>query len=297
MKKNKMLIVGMLAASLIVLGTCASQPGGASPDAVPEGFVYIQGDTFIMGSPASEPERRRNEWQYQVTVSSFYMGKYEVTQKEWVAVMGTNPSSKEGDNLPVHNVSWYDAIEYCNKRSEREGLRPAYRIDKSRRDPNNKNILDNRGWVVTWNKKANGYRLPTLAEWEYACRAGTTTPFNTGDNISTDQANYNGYIPYNNNAKGTFRAQMITVGSFEPNAWGLYDMHGNVSEWCWDWIWDWAENYTYEALTDPSGPLSGFDRALRSGSWYESGGDLRSACQRESTPSTWDSSFGFRLVR
>jgi formylglycine-generating enzyme required for sulfatase activity len=181
--------------------------------------VKIQGGTFMMGSPANEPGRDSDETQHQVTVSSFYMNRYEVTQAEYRAVMWTNPSRFKGDNLPVEEVSWYDAVAYCNQRSEAEGLNPAYVIN---------------GTDVRWNRAVNGYRLPTEAEWEYACRAGTTTPFNTGDNITTDQANYEGNNPYNNNAKGVYRERPVNVGSFAANPWGLYDMHGNVWEWCWD---------------------------------------------------------------
>ncbi|GBU28681.1 hypothetical protein R84B8_02241 [Treponema sp. R8-4-B8] len=150
------------------------------PASIPAGMVFIQGGTFTMGSPTNEPGRSSYEVQHQVTVSSFYMGKYEVTQKEYKEIMGTNPSNFKGDNLPVEQVSWYDAIEYCNKRSQKEGLTPAYTRN---------------GYNVTWNKNANGYRLPTEAEWEYACRAGTTTPFSTGNNVTTSQANYDGNYP------------------------------------------------------------------------------------------------------
>jgi formylglycine-generating enzyme required for sulfatase activity len=241
-------------------------------------MVRIQGGTFLMGSPSSEAGRDNNETRHQVTVGSFYMGKYEVTQREWTAVMGNNPSSFKGDNLPVENVSWYDAVEFCNRLSQREGLTPAYTRN---------------GDTVTWNRNADGYRLPTEAEWEYACRAGTTTPFNTGNNISTNTANWNGNYPYSNGSKGVYREKTVAAGSFPPNAWGLYDMHGNVWEWCWDWY----GAYTAGARTDPVGAVTGAARVLRGGSCYSSAVDLRSALRRYGTPSGPSGTLGFRLVR
>jgi formylglycine-generating enzyme required for sulfatase activity len=232
----------------------------------------------MMGSPASEPERRDAEVQHRVTISGFYMGKYEVTQKEWTEVMGTNPSNFKGDNLPVEMISWYEAVEYCNKRSIKEGLPVAYRGS---------------GDVITCDFTAGGYRLPTETEWEYACRAGTTTPFNTGNNITTEQANYDGNYPYNGHAKGTYRERAMRVGSFAPNSWGLYDMHGNVWEWCWDWFGD----YRTAAWIDPMGASSGSYRVLRGGSWLIDGQRLRSACRSNNTPSNRYSDLGFRLVR
>jgi formylglycine-generating enzyme required for sulfatase activity len=220
--------------------------------------------------------------------------------------MGNNPSHFQGDNLPVERVRWYDAVEYCNRRSEREGLTPAYRIDKNRKDPNNqaptgdKNDWENDRirWTVTWDRNANGYRLPTEAEWEYACRAGTSGPFNTGNNITTSQANYNGdYVLY---LEWTWkewvtRQETITVGSFAANPWGLYDMHGNVEEWCWDWY----GGYTSGAQTDPAGASTGACRVVRGGS--RSSIDalfVRSAVRLFTyTPSYRYFNLGFRLVR
>jgi len=139
-------------------------------------FVLIRGGTFTMGSQETELERVKDELQHRVNVSDFYLSPSEVTQREYLALMGNNPSNSQGDNLPVENVTWFDAIRYCNALSTREGLAPVYTIQ---------------GENVTWNRIANGYRLPTEAEWEFACRAGTTTPFNTGNNINDNQANFN----------------------------------------------------------------------------------------------------------
>ena len=239
------------------------QPAPAvQPSSVPANMVRIQGGTFTMGSPTNESDRQNDEVQHQVTVSSFYMGKYEVMQKEYQEVMGENPSHIKGDNLPVENVSWYDAVEYCNRRSQKEGLTPAYTRN---------------GDNVTWNRNANGYRLPTEAEWEYACRAGTTTPFNTGYYITKIQTNFGG--------------NTMPVGSFAPNAWGLYDMHGNVWEWCWDWY----GNYSSGAQTDPNGAVTGSNRVARGGYWYF-GQRMRSAYRNSYGPSVRRNDVGFRLV-
>jgi formylglycine-generating enzyme required for sulfatase activity len=230
-------------------------------------MVRIKGGTFAMGSPASEPEREDNELQHSVTVRSFYMGRYEVTQREWFDIMGYDTSSFSGDNLPVETVSWYDAVEYCNRRSLREGLTPAYTIN---------------GENVTWNWKANGYRLPTEAEWEYACRAGTTTPYYTGSSV--DSAGW-----YGNNSDG----KTHPVGQKQPNAWGLYDMHGNVWEWCWDWYGE----YPRGAQTDPTGAGSGSLRVPRGGSWGGYARDLRSAYRFRFLPAYRFDGLGFRLAR
>jgi formylglycine-generating enzyme required for sulfatase activity len=253
-------------------------PTPPSPPPPPAGMVLIQGGTFMMGSPASEPGRGDDEARHSVTLSSFYMGRYEVTQREWREIMGNAPSHFRGDDLPVEQVSWYDAVEYCNKRSEREGLIPAYTESGGRR---------------IWNRSANGYRLPTEAEWEYACRAGTTTPFHTGDNITTDQANYDGNHPYNKRAGGTFRNKTTPVGSFTPNAWELYDMHGNAGEWCWDLY----GNYPRETQTDPAGVSSGATRVYRGGCWKNWGDELRSAYREKDFPNNRHENRGFRLAR
>lgn len=148
---------------------------------IPDGFVLIKGGKFQMGSPDSEAWRGDDETQHLVTVSDFYMSQYELTQKEYQEVMGSNPGTFFGENLPVENISWFDALAYCNARSKKEGLKPVYTVD---------------GQNVSWDRSADGYRLPTEAEWEYACRAGTTTPFNTETSISAEEANYYGHYPY-----------------------------------------------------------------------------------------------------
>ena len=232
-------------------------------------MVYIDGGSFTMGSPADEVGRRNDETQLSVTISPFYMGKYEVTQNEYQEIMGRNPSRFKGALLPVERVSWFDAVEYCNRLSAKEGLSPAYIISGS-----------GAFRTVSWDRSANGYRLPTEAEWEYACRAGTATAYNTGANISYSQARFsnNGTAP---------------VGSYAPNAWGLYDMHGNVQEWCWDWY----GAYPYAAQTNPVGASWGSERVNRGGRWGNSTQDLRSAQRFRDRPSyrVWD--MGFRLVR
>ena len=196
-------------------------------------MVYIPPGTFMMGSPSSEPERYSVEDQHRVKLSrGFYMGVTEVTQAQWRKVMGSNPSSFSNcDNCPVERVSWEDVQEFIRKLNRMEGT--------------------------------DRYRLPSEAQWEYACRAGTDTPFNTGRCLSTDQANYNGNYPLSGCTGGTYRKKTLPVKSFSPNAWGLYDMHGNVWEWCSDWY----GKYPTGSVTDPEGPSSGSFRVERGGSW------------------------------
>ena len=250
----------------------AAVPGFAQQNAAPDGFVHINGGTFTMGSPITEVGRRDNEIRHQVTVSSFYMGKYEVTQKEYQEVMGTNPSYFPDANLPVENVSWFNAIEYCNKRSQKERLTSAYTISGT-----------GANLTVIWNRNATGYRLPTEAEWEYACRAGTTTAYNTGAYIS-DSTGW--YIA--NSGKMSH-----PVGEKPANAWGLHDMHGNVMEWCWDWYGPYPDG----AQADPQGASSGSARVYRGGNFLYPAQFVRSAYRNFNAPSFRFYLFGFRLVR
>lgn len=261
-------------------------------DTVPEpseNFVLITGGTFEMGSPDTEGWRSEDETQHTVIVSDFYMSIYELTQAEYTEVMGINPSSFSGDTLPVETVSWLDAIRYCNARSELEGLTPAYAID---------------GQTVTWDRGADGYRLPTEAEWEYACRAGTTTPFNTETSISAEEANYYGHYPYEieenyfsqNNLDtkpGEYRQTTVEVDSFSPNAWGLYNMHGNVSE----WVWDYYGVYNTEPQNDPIGAETGTLRVYRGGGWNDFAKNMRSAYRATLAEDKGSFNIGIRLVR
>jgi formylglycine-generating enzyme required for sulfatase activity len=252
-------------------------------------FIRIKGGTFRMGSPEEERWREKDETQHQVAVDDFYIWKREVTQREYREIMGENPSNFSGDTLPVENVTWYEAAQYCNVRSIREGLTPVYDIS---------------GDIVLWNRKANGYRLPTEAEWEYACRAGTISPFNTENHIGTKQANYYGTYPYMIETHyfsqrelatppGEYRQRTVPVGSFAPNKWGLFDMHGNVGEWCWDWYGD----YDSMEQTGPAGASAGTYRVTRGGGWNDFGKHLRSAYRAAAPPANRMPNIGFRLVR
>ncbi|MHC6201881.1 formylglycine-generating enzyme family protein [Breznakiellaceae bacterium SP9] len=233
-------------------------------------MVRIQSGTFMRGSPSTEAGRYSNGAQHSVTIRKpFYMSKTEVTQKDYQALMGNNPSYFKGDNLPVESVTWYDAVAYCNARSRKEGLTPAYTIS---------------GTGVSWDRSANGCRLPTEAEWEYACRAGTTTSYSSGSSV--DNAGWY----WNNSGSETH-----PVGTKQANAWGLYDMHGNVYEWCWDWYGD----YSSGNQTDPGGAASGSYRVLRGGCWDSNAQFLRSAVRSGAAPtgSGYGYYYGFRLVR
>lgn len=227
----------------------------------PEGFVLIKGGTFV--------NIKSNLYEKEVTLPDFYIGKYEVTQKEWTDVMGSNPSTFKGDDLPVETVSWYECVEYCNKRSINEGLKPYYTIDKDKKDPGNWNDLDSLKWAVTVNAGADGYRLPTEAEWEYAASGGQKSKSytysgsydvneaawywkNSGDSTLTGMWHW--IRLKNNNCK------THPVGLKRPNELGLYDMSGNVREWCEDW---------YEDMNIKAG----FARVQRGGGWL--GGEHR----------------------
>ena len=228
-------------------------------------MVKCPAGSFEMGSPSGELGRRGDEKQHHVTISkSFYIAKYPVTQAQYKAVMGNNPSRFKGDNNPVECVSWFKAKEFCDKLNE-----------------------------VTGSTRPAGYKfdLPTEAQWEYACRAGTTTSLNSGKNITSEYdrcSNLDEVGWYHENSE----INTHPVGLKKPNAWGIYDMHGNVWEWCRDWYGD----YPSGNCTDPEGPSNGSIRVYRGGSWNSIPWDCRSARRNYYSPGGERSRLGFRIA-
>ena len=243
-------------------------------------MVSIPGGTFMMGTEEEEIERllKKFNWdgfrtekpQHKVTVQPFFMGKYQVTQAQWKVIaslpkvnhdLNPDPSYFKDDNLPVESVSWEDVIEFCQRLSKQTGKE---------------------------------YRLPGEAEWEYACRAGTTTPFHFGETITGELANYRASSTYADEPAGKYREKSTPVGSFPPNAFGLYDMHGNVWEWCED---NWHENYE-GAPTDGSAWISGdsSNKVVRGGSWDDGPNNCRSAYRYDDSRDNRGDVIGFRVV-
>jgi len=302
--------------------TCSvTVTGGGDGGTVSIEMVSIPAGTFMMGSPTTEPNRWDDETQHSVTLSAFSMSKYQVTQAQWVAVMGTGEdrtttSYGKGNNYPIYSVNWYDAIVFCNKLSIKEGLNPVYSIG-GKTNPAEWGAIPTSN-DATWNaavmdKSKNGYRLPTEAEWEYACRGSypnkatetNTKPFGIGDGTKmiSGLANFDVTYPYdlNHSPAGHYNDTSATgyvdkttaVGSYTANNYGLYDMHGNVWEWCWDWY---KADITADN-TNPTGAVTGSDRVGRGGYWGSGGRYLRSASRSDSNPYCRGSGIGFRLVR
>jgi formylglycine-generating enzyme required for sulfatase activity len=246
-------------------GSPVPKPDGKAPprnftNSLGMKFVWIPPGTFMMGSPKEEKGREDSETQHKVTLTKgFYMGVFTVTQEQWAEVMDSLPSEFKGEkNLPVENVSWDDCQKFIKELRQRD-------------------------------KKP--YRLPTEAEWEYACRAGTRTPFYFGETIFTDQVNYDGSFTNGNGKNGVSRQKTTPVGRFPANAWGLHDMHGNVYQWCQDWY----AQYPQKDLVDPQGPDTGEHRVLRGGSWVNFPATCRSARRGCREPEHKWSNFGFRI--
>jgi formylglycine-generating enzyme required for sulfatase activity len=237
-------------------------------------MVTIPAGSFLMGSPKDEPERLEREGpQHEVTLGSFFMAQTSITQAQWRAVAGwqkvgrdlkPDPAQFKGANRPVEQVSWFDALEFCRRLNERTGQR---------------------------------YGLPSEAQWEYACRAGSITPFHCGSMLTTELANYDGNYCYGNGPKGSYRKQTIDVASFPANGWGLHDMHGNVYEWCQD---HWHDSYNFAPGDDQPWliPAAADDqpRLLRGGSWVSYPRDCRSAYRFPDRPGIALNLVGFRVV-
>ena len=239
-------------------GSSGNATASKKAKAVQDGFVFVEGGTFQMGDTFYAFALP----QHPVKLNSFYICDHEVTQKEYRDITGNDPSYSKGDNRPVEKVSWYDAVEYCNALSVKKGLTPCYTIDKNKKDLNNKSDKDMEKWTVTCNFSANGYRLPTEAEWEYAARGGKNNrgykyKLSGGTDFDHDD------VAWHSDNSGRVSHDVKTKA---PNELGLYDMSGNVFEWCWDWY----EPYTSSLQTNPTGASSGSNRVFRSSSFYES---------------------------
>ena len=307
-----------------------------------DGLLFIPSGRFIMGSPLSEPDRSTNETQHPATVSAFSMSPYPVTQAQWTRVMGTTIHdqvakasgilSGAGDNYPMYYVNWYEAVVFCNKLSMMKGLNPVYKMPGHGTDPAdweaaetmptvwNASSLWNNIQMIGWpGSVPNGYRLPTEAEWEYACRGNypnkatelNTKPFGIGNGtiMTMGMANfitrYAYALPLGNDDKGAGSPEELAwlnstslVGNYTPNNYGLFDMHGNVLEWCWDWydpayLLSPPPDYAGPGSPPPTSPY----RVNRGGSWWSYGHNLRSARRGDADPFIRREFAGFRVVR
>ena len=308
MKKIKWLLTVLVVASIALgiigcsspSGPSGSGNGGAQGAIVPE-MVFVKGGTFQMGNYVDYSVRDP----FEVTITKdFYIGKYEVTQAEYekyCSYGSSTPSSRvgDGDNYPAYYVSWYDALVYCNKRSLAEGLTPCYSI-KDSTNPEEWGELPT-AWddplsdtwdAVECNWNANGYRLPTEAEWEYAARAGDNTVDALLYSGTRDEYELGDYAWYVDNSDYTAHE----VGTKKANAFGLYDMSGNVGEWCWNWGTNEYDKET-EGGNDPTGAVSGYYRVFRGGCWCDDWDYCVVSCRRDLEPARYFDGLGFRVVR
>jgi sulfatase modifying factor 1 len=278
------LIYFLLIAIMFVVSACSQ--------ALPESIVKAEtNDDFVFVTGGAFKNTKSNHYGEKETVPSFYIGKNEVTQKEWIEIMGSNPSQFKGENLPIEMVSWYDAVEYSNKRSIKEGLKPYYNIDENKIDPNNKSEYDNMKWTVTINAGANGYRLPTEMEWQYAASGGQLSQnYTYSGSDNPDDVAWYWKNAGDENLSGDWNWPKVennhnktkSIGIQKPNELGLYDMSGNVREWCWDWY------------VDPDGN-TGATRVVKGGGWMGEVGELSYMSNFEANGFGPDQ--GFRLVR
>ncbi len=274
--------------------TAFAGPAKSKAVSEPLEMIELPGGEFWMGSPESEPERYRNEIRHRVRVSAFAMAKVPVTQKLYEEVMEQSPSYFKGEPLPVDTVSWFDAVKFCNRLSERVGLQPCYRFVEPKQGKDKSTDREaaqaEAQPEVEWDQSANGYRLPTEAEWECACRAGSETAYSFGD----EPAQLGEYAWFDGNSE----MRTHEVGTKKPNGWGLCDLHGNVWEWCWDWYGDYqVTNDNSVRLVCPVGPPSGVGRVLRGGSFVDGPRSLRSAFRYRLVPVVRYRFLGFRCVR
>lgn len=257
------LIITALVVSLWAENGLASElPPHTFTNSVGMTFIYVSPGTFVMGSPPGNLGRDLDEMPHTVTLTKgYYIQTTEVTQAQWKMVMGENPAMLKNDDRPVENVSWSDALSFIR--------------------------------ILNQLENTSTYRLPTEAEWEYACRAGAQTSFPTGASLSTDQANFDGNHPYNGYDKGVFRRRTVKAGAFPANDWGFNDMSGNVWEWCQDYYC----RYSSAVESNPTGPASGTFRVMRGGSWFYDIQSCRCASRYKAYASKRSIMIGFRVAK